>query len=175
MIGSLVPKKGHILAVEVIQELKKRELMFCLDILGKGELEEELKESVRQLDVSDLVTFHGVVDDPENYLRGAFCYLHTAIYEPFGLVLIEAMAAGLPVVCTDAIGNRDLIIEGKNGFMLKKRDPFPLADKIEYLLNNDNVRKKMVEKAILFSENFDIRNYCSRLISIYNNSSANLE
>ena len=167
-MGRLVDKKGFYYLIDAIKELPDTQLL----IAGDGPYYEKLKDKIK--DISNIEML-GWISNKEDFFKKIDIFCLSSTFEPFGIVLIEAMAAGLPVVCTDAIGNRDLIIEGKNGFMLKKRDPFPLADKIEYLLNNDNVRKKMVEKAILFSENFDIRNYCSRLISIYNNSSANLE
>ena len=94
-------------------------------------------------------------------------YLHTAKYEPFGLVILEAMAAGLPVVCTDGYGNRDLIKEGKNGFMISKRSPSLIADKIELLMGNDNLRSTMGNFANRYSHKFDISIYTKELMGLY--------
>ena len=94
-------------------------------------------------------------------------YLHTANYEPFGLVLIEAMACGLPVICTDGKGNRDLIKEGVNGFMVWERDPVMLADKIELLLRNDTLRIEMGKKAHAFAQDFGIKKYVDSLVNLY--------
>jgi glycosyltransferase involved in cell wall biosynthesis len=126
-----------------------------------------LQSQIEQLHLQDAVTLHGNVEFPEEFLKKSSLYLHTATYEPFGLVLIEAMACGLPVVCTDGKGNRDLIHEGENGFMVWERDPKLLADKIELLLKNETLRKEMGEKARVFAQEFGMENYVKELLSIY--------
>lgn len=166
-IGSLVEKKGQELAIRVVDVLHKRGLYVQLDILGDGPLRSQLEALVIDLNLEDKVIFHGNVDYPEKFLVQAEIYLHTAIYEPFGLVLIEAMAAGLPVVCTDGKGNRDLIIEGKNGIMVWERDVELLADNIEILIRNEKLRINMGEKAQRFTEEFGIEQYVNKLCNIY--------
>ena len=104
------------------------------------------------------------------YLWNADLYIHSAITEGFGLTLIEAMSCGLPVVCTDGKGNRDLIQEGENGFMVGERDPKLLADKIELLLKNDNLRLEMGEKARKFAQGFGIEKYVESLLLLYKNT-----
>ena len=170
MIGSFVPKKGHILALETIVELKNRNINIHLDLLGDGMLKHKIEKFISDNNLSDQVTLHGNVDYPENYLWKSFCYLHTAHYEPFGLVILEAMAAQLPVVCTDGGGNKDLIEEGKNGFLMKNRSAAALADKIEILFHNDSLRKKMGENAQEFALKYDIKQYTDNLINIYKDS-----
>lgn len=168
-IGSLVEKKDQELALRTIYVLRNRGHQVQLDLLGEGPMRFQLEALIRELELADSVKLHGNVDFPEKYLNQASIYLHTAIYEPFGLVLVEAMAAGIPLVCMDGKGNRDLIIEGKNGFMINERDPEKFADKIEMLLNNEELRIKMGSFARKFSEQFDIRNYVNQLLKIYNN------
>jgi glycosyltransferase involved in cell wall biosynthesis len=167
IIGSLVDKKGQQLAIDCIAELKNRGVEIHLNILGDGVNRKALQNQINQLSIHNSVTLHGNVKYPEQFLQSSSIYLHTAIYEPFGLVLIEAMASGLPVVCTDGKGNRDLIHEGENGFMVWERDPKLLADKIELLLKNETLRKEMGEKARKFAQNFGIDKYVNRLIEIY--------
>lgn len=126
-----------------------------------------LQNQIDQLSIQNSVTLHGNVEFPEQFLQSSSIYLHTAIYEPFGLVLIEAMACGLPVVCSDGKGNRDLIQEGENGFMVWERDPKLLADKIELLFKNDNLRMEMGEKARVFAQEFGMKKYVDQLLLIY--------
>jgi glycosyltransferase involved in cell wall biosynthesis len=167
-IGSLVVKKGQELAIEVIAKLHEKRIYATLDILGDGPNLQLLKNKADKYHLNKYITFHGNVNYPEDVLKQATVYLHTAIYEPFGLVLLEAMAAGLPVVCTDAKGNRELIIEGKNGFMLTDRDPAGLAQKIELLIKDASLYDKMSLSAISFSKNYDIKNYVNNLLDVYN-------
>jgi glycosyltransferase involved in cell wall biosynthesis len=167
IIGSLVDKKGHELALETIAELISRKINVHLNILGDGPTKTALENQLNTLGIQQQVTFHGKVDHPETFLQKSKLYLHTAKYEPFGLVLIEAMACGLPVVCTDGKGNRDLIREAENGFMVWERDPKLLADKIELLLKNDTLRLEIGEKARIFAQDFGIENYVDQLLKIY--------
>ena len=109
----------------------------------------------------------GNQDHPELFLQNSFCYLCTSKSEAFGLTLIEAMASGLPVVCTDGKGNRDLIQEGDNGFMVWSRDPEMLADKIELLLKNEALRIEMGKKAFTFAQDFGMKKYVDSLIYFY--------
>lgn len=167
IIGSLVDKKGQQLAIDCVAELKNRGVELHLNILGDGLNRKALQNQIDQLSLQNFVTLHGNVEYPEQFLQSSSIYLHTAIYEPFGLVLIEAMACGLPVVCTDGKGNRDLIQEGENGFMVWERDPKLLADKIELLLKNETLLKEMGEKARVFAQGFGMEKYGSELLSVY--------
>jgi glycosyltransferase involved in cell wall biosynthesis len=167
MIGSFVPKKGQELAIRTMYELKKRNVEVSLSLIGDGLLKQELFALVKELELEDIVKFTGLVDYPEHFLQDSSIYLHTASYEPLGLVLIEAMACGLPVVCTDGKGNRDLIQEGENGFMVEERNPKLLADKVQFLLENEEERKLMGENAHQFAQRFGIDNYVDRLLEIY--------
>jgi glycosyltransferase involved in cell wall biosynthesis len=167
IIGSLVDKKGQQLAIDCIAELKNRGVEFHLNILGDGVNRKALQNQIDQLSLQNFVTLHGNVEYPEQFLQSSSIYLHTAIYEPFGLVLIEAMACGLPVVCADGKGNRDLIHEGENGFMVWERNPKILADKIELLFKNENLRKEIGEKARVYAQGFGMEKYVDQLLSIY--------
>lgn len=165
MIGSLVEKKGQILALQAMALLKDEKIH--LDILGDGVKKEELANYISENRLDATVHMQGNVDYPEHYLEQASLYLHTAIYEPFGLALIEGMAAGIPVICTDGKGNKDLIINGENGFMINTRVPQLIANKILLLKNNEELRLKMGESAQEFSKAFDIQPYTNKLLTHY--------
>lgn len=167
LIGSLVENKGHVLAIHTIKELKIRGIDVKLNCLGDGIEREKLEKLVNELELKKEIVFHGNIDSPENFLQHSFCYFLTSKSEAFGLTIIEAMACGLPVVCTDGKGNRDLIQEGENGFMVWERDPKLLADKIELLFKNEDLRKEMGEKARVFAQEFGMENYVDQLLSIY--------
>jgi glycosyltransferase involved in cell wall biosynthesis len=167
MIGSLVDKKGQDLAIDTVKILHERNILVKLDLLGDGPNYKQLQDKIADYQLSDHIVLHGNVSYPEEFLNGSRVYLHTAIYEPFGLVFIEAMASGLPIVCTDAKGNRDLIVEGVNGFMVKKRDPELLADKIEILLKDEVIWASMSSNAVEMSKQYDIKRYTDNLLELY--------
>lgn len=166
-IGSLVDNKSHDLAIQILKKIHSKGHLITLDILGNGPNLEKLKSLTNELQLSDFVTFHGNVDYPENSLSKASLYLHTAKREAFGLVMIEAMAAGLPVVCTDAYGNRDLIVEGKNGHLISERNPEIIADCILKLMDNPTKLKDMGIFAKNFSAKYDVKEYIENLKQLY--------
>lgn len=170
MIGSLVEKKNQRLAIETIDELRTRGIHLSLDLVGDGILRQDLEDHVQTKDLIERVTFHGAVNYPEQILEKALIYIHTSKVEAFGLVLVEAMSAGLPVVCTDGGGNRDLILEGKNGFMVNEFSTKLLADKVEYLIKHPGKRVVMGKNAQEFSRKFDISSYTKKLIELYKRS-----
>jgi glycosyltransferase involved in cell wall biosynthesis len=167
VIGSLVDKKGQGLAIETAAILISRGISIQLNIIGDGIDKIVLQSQINRLKLNKNVVLHGNVDFIEKFLQKSKVYLHTAKNEPFGLVLIEAMACGLPVVCSDGKGNRDLIQEGENGFMVLERDPEMLADKIELLLKNDKMRIEMGQKAHAFAQNFGMKKYSDLLVNLY--------
>ena len=167
MIGSLVDKKGQNLAIDTVKILHERNILVKLDLLGDGPNYKQLQDKIADYQLSDHIVLHGNVSYPEEFLNGSRVYLHTAIYEPFGLVFIEAMASGLPIVCTDAKGNRDLIVEEVNGFMVKKRDPELLADNIEILLKDEVIWASMSSNAVEMSKQYDIKGYTDNLLKLY--------
>ena len=169
-IGRLDKNKNHQFLIDVVLELKNRKIPVHLTIVGEGDERISLQEKIVQLNLSDQLSLVGLQEKVEMYLWNADLYIHSAITEGFGLTIIEAMACGLPVVCTDGKGNRELIQEGENGFMVGERDPKLLADKIELLLKNDNLRLEMGAKARKFAQGFGMEKYVESLLLLYKNT-----
>ena len=167
MIGSLVSKKNQRLAIETVNYLHEKGYHFELHFIGDGPLRSELELYRDELNLSHFVHFHGNVDNPEIYLHPSFVYLHTASYEPLGLVLLEAMASGTPVVCTNGRGNKDLITHGFNGFIFDEHEPKMLAEQIITLWENDTLYDEIRQAALDFVKQFAIEDYCRKLVGIY--------
>lgn len=166
-IGRLDKNKNHQFLIDVVLELKNRKIPIHLTIVGEGNQRSALQEKITRLDLSNQISLVGSQERVEAFLWNTDLYVHGAITEGFGLTLIEAMSCGLPVVCTDGKGNRDLIQEGENGFMVGERNPKLVADKIEILLKNDNLRLEMGEKARKFAQGFGMEKYVESLLRLY--------
>ena len=171
--GSLVRKKNHEFLIKVMGILKSRGIDARLDILGSGPLEGELREKIDNALLSDRIFLRGIVDTVNQYLWKAHIYVHSATYEPLGLALIEAMAAGLPVVCLDGRGNRDLMQEGKNGHLLKEPDPHTFAQLLIRIYSDNKIRNEMGRFAMEYARNHDIGSYADRLVEIMACKTAN--
>jgi glycosyltransferase involved in cell wall biosynthesis len=114
-------------------------------IAGTGSEEKKLRELAKSLGVEDNVKFIGFVrnDDLPQYLNSVDVYVSTSLSDAgIAASTAEAMACGLPVVITDVADNRKWVEDGVNGFLVPIKDPKALAEKIIYLLRNEDVRKR---------------------------------
>lgn len=166
-VGNLVPKKNHRFLIDIAVALKEQNRDFSIDILGYGPLQEELENYVRINNISDFIHFRGNVKNVEDYLKKANVYVHPANYEPLGLVLIEAMASGLPVICLDGRGNRDLMIHGKNGYIFQEENSEQFVETIIELFDDQKKYLEISSFSKEFSSQFDIKNYVEKLVDLY--------
>ena len=166
-VGRFVPKKAQEFLIEVALKLKDNGVNFTLDFIGDGPQRENIEQLVVQHNVQNQINFRGIVTNPESYLKSSDLYVHSAKEEPFGLVLIEAMASGLPIVTTDGGGNRDIIIENENGFMIKYRNAELFANKVIQLINSEEDYEKMSKNCIAFASKYDVKSYVNTLLKLY--------
>ena len=169
-IGTFVTKKNQILALEIVKNILHKGSNVELTFLGDGPEKNKLIEYSIKLGIQNKIHFAGIVKNVNEYLWNSNIYLHTAIYEPFGLVLIEAMAAGLPVISLDGKGNRDFINHKENGYIFKKQDPEIFADIIIKLFENKKLCQKISKNGQKTAESYDIKNYVKKLLSLYSDS-----
>ena len=162
-IGSFVPKKNQTFLLDIVLELNKNGIQTLCFFLGDGSLKNEVENRAVELGISNQCHFLGNVENVEKYLWQSDVYVHTATYEPLGLVLLEAMAAGLPVVTLDGGGNRDLMINGKNGYLIEKQDSKEFANRILQVYQN----KEMSDFNVKYAMQFDMESYCDKLLEIY--------
>ena len=113
-IGRLVKQKGFSFLLKAFAVLvKKRESKLV--ILGEGNLRQTLEAEIEELGIHYCVSLPGFVQDPFFYLKRSSVYALSSESEPFGLSVVEALSVGLPVVCTDTEGPRDIINNDKLG------------------------------------------------------------
>ncbi len=166
-VGSFQHKKNQIFIVSVARVLREAGIDFQIDLLGDGENRARVQAEVDRSGLGDRITLHGNVDRVEEWLWRSHLYLHTAWYEPFGLVLLEAMAAGLPCVVLDGKGNRDLIEQGQNGYMLDEQAPSEFAARIQALKSSPEAYGAMSAYALEYAKRFDIGRAADRFVAFY--------
>ena len=148
-VGRLVREKGLGVLVEAIPHVLRRFDKVKFIIAGRGPYEHELKERCYQLGIFQRVYFTGYIDDfTRNALyRGADVAVFPSLYEPFGIVALEAMAARVPVVVSDSGGISEIVLHGVNGLKAFTDNPLSLADNILWLLEHPDHAQQLKERA----------------------------
>ena len=145
-VGRLSPEKGYMDLLKIFSILHKKYPDWTLDIVGDGNEKEKMDEYIKNNNLSKFVTLHGyqMKDYIDKLLNNSSIYLMTSYTESFGIVLIEAMSHGVPPIAFDsAEGANELIVDGENGYLIKNRNFDEYVEKVEYLINDKQERKKM--------------------------------
>lgn len=143
IVGSLFVVKGIPYLLEAIKKVITYFPNFRLLIVGEGDQESILKKKVVSLGLQNIVNFLGFRNDIPEVLNLFDIYICSSSSEGLSLSILEAMAMEKPVIATEVGGNPELIVHGKNGYLVPPRDPEKLAEKILVLLKNKNLREQM--------------------------------
>ena len=168
-VGSLLPVKRWDRLVEVAEILQTRmNVAVSIRIAGEGPLRSELEKQAKNLGVSNEIKFDGVVQDIPTFLSRAKFLVHTSESEGCPNVIMEAMAAGIPVVAMAAGDIPYLVEEGKTGFVVRPGDNHGLASRIATLLNDQNLCRQMGERARKRAEQeFELHSLVTRTVNAY--------
>jgi len=149
-VANLRPPKGHEYLIRALHELKNEGPDFLALLVGDGPLRGELEKLVQELELSEQVRLLGSRDREEipEILAITDIFVLPSLWEGLPTAIIEAMAAGCPVVATNVAGIPEVVVDGKTGFLVPPRDPQALADKIKLLLQDQALRERMGQAGI---------------------------
>ena len=152
-VGRFFYQKGIDSLIEVWKLVHQKYPDWVLDIYGEGELKDYYAKIIEQLNIN-IVIHHPEATILQRYCESSMLLL-TSVYEPFGLVLPEAMSCGLPVVSFDCpYGPADIITDGVDGFLIKNRDVQAFADRVCQLIEDKELRVRMGQAAIKSSQRY---------------------
>lgn len=156
----------------LLRALSLIKLDWRLSIVGDGNLREEYEKKVYILGLEKRVSFKGKISDSEllRAYQEADCLILPSINsnEAFGLVLIEAMACGLPVIASELPGVRTVFKDKEQGFLVKVNDINDLREKLEKMAANKKLRKEMSQAARKYAlEHYDIKKIQKKLVSLF--------
>jgi glycosyltransferase involved in cell wall biosynthesis len=153
-VGGLVPIKGISDLLTAMSIVARQGVAFRFMVCGNGEERERLERQAASLGLADRVTFAGRVarDVIPDYFAAADVFVHGALIEASGNVLLEAMSAGLPIVCTDAGGPAEYVSHSNTGFVVPIADPPAMAERVTWLLEHDAQREEMGVRARALAE-----------------------
>jgi len=171
--GRLLRGKGLETLVDAFAAIAAEEPRAHLMIVGSGEgqslsVEPELRESVRQRGLGELVTFTGRVDDVAERLRASELFAFPSEFEGLGISLVEAAACGLPAVGARTGGIVDVIEEGASGLLVPPRDASALASALRTLVADPERRRQMGRRAReVARDRFDLEDSVSRYVALF--------
>ena len=147
-IANLLPLKGHRVLLEAITLLRSAYPNIRAVLLGKDQTHGKFFDDIRAVGLQDTYSYLGFAYDVRGYLARADLFvLPSLYYEGTSTAILEAMAAGVPVIATDVGGTRELIVDGQTGLLVPPGDAVALAHKIQLLQESDELRCHLREQA----------------------------
>ncbi|MCU0666408.1 MAG: glycosyltransferase family 4 protein [Candidatus Omnitrophica bacterium] len=167
-IGELSLRKNQQFLIHLIKDLSGKIPNIELHLVGQGQEHKNLKMLAKRLRVEDKIIFHGLVQDAAKLIPGKFLYLHSALEESYGIVLVEAMSHGVIPVSFAVGGAQEIIKHGYNGFLVSPGDIKTYAeivtdfilDKEKHAVISNNAREE-------FRRRFDYKLMGEAVINFY--------
>lgn len=146
-VGHLTAVKGHSCLLQAAKRVVETVPGTVLSLVGDGPLLDELAAQAEELGISDSVRFLGYRQDVESILKSADVFVMSSLREGTSIAVLEAMAAGLPVVATAVGGNPEVIEDGKSGILVPVQDPAALGDALLRVLSEPEFAASLAKAA----------------------------
>lgn len=172
-VGELIPRKNHAAVLHALSILKQMDELDGIQyvICGRGALEQELKSLAAELGLTEHVSFLGYRKDIPAICNSCDLFVFMSHQEGLPVALMEAMACGLPVVCSAIRGNTDLIEDGATG-LLADNTPQSVASAIQMMREHPELREQAAAAAQQKIQQFDLNSVIEKMRRIYNDSFA---
>ncbi len=169
-VGRLVREKGVQVLLDSVPKILTRSTQTKFVIAGKGPHEGALRHQVNNMGIADRVYFTGYIDDDtrNSLYSWASVAVFPSLYEPFGIVALEAMAARVPVVVSDTGGLGEIVRHGIDGLKVYQGSSSSLADMVLWLLNDSELAEKLKTQAYRrVVEDFNWREIARQTVEVY--------
>ena len=166
-VGRLNYVKGVDLLINAMPLLLKQYDHYYLVIVGQGDQHNSLKNLSEQLGVADHVRFLGFCDNVTDTMNAFDIGVIPSRQEPFGIVALEFMSTKIPIVCSGVDGLAEFVKDGVTTLVTQNNDPVEICTAVSNLINDANLRKKLIDSAYQYSEKFAVPNYVKAIEEIY--------
>ncbi|AIQ11557.1 glycosyltransferase family 4 protein [Paenibacillus durus] len=172
LVGRLAEWKGQHILLEAAKKLQDNgRIKFWLAgdaLFGEDEYKKKLLATIERERLTN-VTLLGHVEDIQGLMQQADLLVHTSITpEPFGQVIVEGMAAGLPVIASNEGGPVEIVVPGETGLLIQPGDPAILTEAINWMVEHPQERERMAEAGIKrVKEHFVIENTVKEIVDYY--------
>ena len=167
-IGRLGLEKNWETLLRAIAQVRAQHPDVRLVLIGDGPERATLEQLTAELGITERVTFTGALpfERVPAYMKAGDLFSFASVTETQGLVTIEAMAAGLPIVAVDATGTRDIVQNGQEGILVEN-DPAALASALDRVLSNPKQMKQFAARALKKSKTYDMNHLTKELVKVY--------
>jgi glycosyltransferase involved in cell wall biosynthesis len=145
--GRLFPVKDYPLMLEIARKVIKKSGKIRFVLAGDGPERYRLQTLIKEHNLSETFALPGHLDDMPPFYRKLDLYLNTSVHEGMPMSVLEAMSYELPVIAPEVGGLGEIVDDGKNGYLLRERDPGIFAEKCLALYENKGLRKRMAKAA----------------------------
>ena len=167
-VGRLHEQKGHTYLLQAAAVIRREHPEVRVRIVGDGPLRPSLEAESRALGVNDIVEFAGARSDVAAQLRRFDLFVLPSLWEGLPYVLLEAMAAGIPIVSTDASGVREVITDDTEGIIVPPRSAAALAEAVTALMANEARRASLGAKgAQVVRQRFSVDAMVDQTVAVY--------
>lgn len=166
-VGNLAVKKDQISMIRAFAQVHRQLPTSCLILVGTGPREPYLRSLAQGLGLDDAVRFLGMRDDVPDLLPAFDVFVLSSLHEGLSIALIEALAAGLPVVATRVGGIPELVVDGQHGVLVRPRDVDALARALLRLALDDAERARLAAAGPSRAEQFGIQTAADTLVQHY--------
>lgn len=174
-VGRLVPWKDFRMLIKLMPTLLDLNGFFRLVIVGAGPELQTLETFIRHLHLEKKVFLVGRKSprDLMLYMRAADILVLNTGYEGFSHVILEAMTMGVPVITTNVGGNREIVRQGENGFMVKYNDEFNLLEAIKTVWRSGELRERMIEEGKRTAREFTVQQMKENVLKVIRDANLN--
>ncbi|MBI1223121.1 MAG: glycosyltransferase [Bacteroidetes bacterium] len=166
-VAALTQQKDYFTFIDTVEELNRRGVRAHFLAIGDGKQSTELKEYAKSKGVDSFLTFTGFRHDIPEILPELDIFLFTSETEGLGTSILDAFAAGVPVVSTNAGGIPEIVHHLKNGFLAEVKNPRLLADGVELALNKEDEKCAWIKQARLDVESFSREKMAAEILKRY--------
>ncbi len=167
-VGRLERVKNHKLLINAFAEFLQRFPDYELHLFGIGELEQDLKEQVKNLGIEKQVCFRGFSKQVKEEIRDSAMFVLSSDYEGISNSMIEALAMGIPVISTDCPvgGSRAYIEDGRNGLLVPVGDQKAMTRAMERIAENPEFARELSENGVKIKETYGLSQIVDQLIKV---------
>ena len=166
-MGRLTKQKGFDLLLRAFAKISPNCPDWIVQIWGYGPLQESLEKLRDELNLKDKVQFPGLTKKPYDIMTNADIFVMSSRWEGLPMVLGEAMACGMPVICFSCHGPRDIIRDGVDGILIPPEDVQALSEGLETLMKDDEKRKQLSVRSTEVLKRFGLEEAAAKWESLF--------